>query len=294
MLLAILVCWSVAGYIVFRESILKFSWDRGFLDWTINPLVRATGTDRWLMPFTILGHYVALLMAPIKLSPDYGSKVIGWTVRLSDPYFWIGVASAFACVFAFVFAWKRQQRALLFCLVGLLLTYGLISNFAILIGTNFGERLMYLPSAFFLMFISIALTRLRSPVLLLLFILLLIALSARTITYAARWNDRQSFYEYSIARQPNSIRLRMLFIAELENQRKFDEADRVAAEAREILPEYDEIWIQSADIASERGDFDRAEEYLNHAMKIRPSNKAAGRLQQLYDQRAAAKPTSRK
>jgi len=59
--LIILLCWLTAGYIVFRESILKFWWDRSFLDWTINPLVRSTGVDRWLLPFAILGRYTALL-----------------------------------------------------------------------------------------------------------------------------------------------------------------------------------------------------------------------------------------
>ncbi|MBC8109224.1 MAG: hypothetical protein H7Z14_21740 [Anaerolineae bacterium] len=294
LLLTILVCWSVAGYIVFRESILKFSWDRGFLDWTINPLVRSVGVDRWFMPFVILGHYVALLIAPIYLSPDYGSKVIGWTVRWNDPYLWIGIVSAFASVFAILTAWKRQQRAVLFCLIGLLLTYGLISNFAILIGTNFGERLMYLPSAFFLILVAIIASRSRSLRIALTIVIVLF--SVRTITYAGRWNDRRSFYEYSIAHQPDSIRLRMLLIAELQREKKLDEADRVAADARALLPEYDEIWIQSADLASARGEFDRAEEYLNRAMTIRPSNKAAGRLQQLYEERAkaATQPTSRR
>jgi len=288
-LLTILVCWSVAGYIVFRESILKFSWDRGFLDWTINPLVRATGADRWLMPFVILGHYMALLITPIRLSPDYGSKVIGWTVRFDDPHFYLGIASACACGFAVVLAWKRRARAALFCLVGVILTYGLISNFAILIGTNFGERLMYLPSAFFLILIAIIAVRWRASQIAICIVIALF--SVRTITYAKRWNDRQSFYEYSIARQPDSIRLRMLLIAELESQGRLDTADRVASEARDLLPEYDEIWIQSADVASARGDFDRAESYLDQAMKIRPSNKAAGRMQQLNDQRAAATTT---
>ena len=80
----------------------------------------------------------------------------------------------------------------------------------------------------------------------------------------------------------------MLLIAELQSQGKLDEADRVAADARATLPEYDEIWIQSADLAAARGDLDCAEEYLNRAMKIRPSNKAAGRIQELNDRRARA------
>ena len=182
MLLTILVCWSVAGYILFRESILKFSWDRGFLDWTINPLVRSTGIDRWVMPLVICGRYLALLIAPIHLSPDYGAKVIGWTAHFTDPYLYIGIAAIAACGFAILIAFKRQYRIALFCLIGLILTYGLISNFLLLIGTNFGDALMYLPSAFFVMLIAISATTFR--MLRVGLLIVIVFFSIRTITYA--------------------------------------------------------------------------------------------------------------
>jgi tetratricopeptide (TPR) repeat protein len=129
----------------------------------------------------------------------------------------------------------------------------------------------------------------RAPALFLLLLILL--LSARTITYAHRWNDRESFYRYSIANQPKSVRLRMLLIAELQGQRRLDEADAVARDARQLLPEYDEIWLQSADIAEARGDFDRARGYLEHAMKIKPRNKTAMRMQMLDEKRASTQTT---
>ena len=33
MLLILLTCWTLAGYIVLREHYLKFWWDRSLLDW---------------------------------------------------------------------------------------------------------------------------------------------------------------------------------------------------------------------------------------------------------------------
>ena len=78
----------------------------------------------------------------------------------------------------------------------------------------------------------------------------------------------------------------MLLIAELQSEGKLDQADRVASDARTLLPEYDEIWIQSADIAAARGELDRARLYLERAMTIKPREKTAFRLQSLDERRA--------
>lgn len=99
--LAALVCWILAGYLLYRESILPFVLNRNFLDWALNPVLRCAGADRWLMPVVLLGHYAALLVAPLKLSPDYTGAVIGWAVRFNDPYLYVG----FLAIAAWLAAW---------------------------------------------------------------------------------------------------------------------------------------------------------------------------------------------
>jgi hypothetical protein len=290
--LVILICWSTAGYVLFRERILRFSWERSLLDWTINPLTLASGADRWLVPIAILGRYMSLLFFPIRLSPDYGGEVIGWTIRTDDPYLYLGFAALLAwlaCAFA---ALRSRDRAALFALVGLALTYGMISNLVMLIGTNFGERLMYLPSAFFLIYVAMLLARLPKWVVIAFCGIAIVAASVRTFSYARRWNDRLSFYEWAAQSQPKSIRLRMLIIAELMSQGRLDEAAAEAAKARQLLPQYHEIWIQSADVDMKLGRLDEAEAFLKHAIRIAPRgvniNKATGRLEVLSEKRAAA------
>src|SRR5450432_3413336 len=162
LLLMMLLCWLLAGYIVWRESILKFWWNTNFIDWTLNPMVASKfnphggsiGLDRFLMPLVLLGHYTTLLIAPIKLSIDYGAKVIGWHVQLSDPYLYIGIAALLTWIALFILSVTKRLTACGFALLALAITYGLIGNIVSLIGTNFGERLMYVPSAFFLILIT--------------------------------------------------------------------------------------------------------------------------------------------
>ena len=94
--LVVLGCFSTAGFVLYRESILKFGWYRSGLDWVQQPLIRSEGADRILMPLALLGRYAALIVWPKHLSIDYGSTVIGWHVRAGDPYLVIGIAVVIA------------------------------------------------------------------------------------------------------------------------------------------------------------------------------------------------------
>src|SRR5262249_16842638 len=148
------------------------------------------------------------------------------------------------------------------------LTYGMISNFFVLIGTNFGERLMYVPSVFFVLLVACAVARLPLRALVATTALLSVLGATRSIAYAIRWNDRASFYQWAAERHPKSIRLRMLMVAEAAASGQLEQAANLAAAARELEPEYDEVWIQSAEIAERRGRYDEAENDLRRAIAL--------------------------
>ena len=159
-LLGISLIWILAGYLLLREKVASLSWERSQLDWYVNPMILSQGLDRILMPFALLGRYVGLLVFPLHLSIDYGGNIIGSTTSARDPWLWLGLASFVAwCVIAFV-AWRKRQFPLLFCLLGLAITYGMVGNVVALIGTIFADRLMYLPSVFFVLVVAIGGSRL--------------------------------------------------------------------------------------------------------------------------------------
>ncbi len=300
LLLILLLCWMLAGYIVWRESILKFWWDRNFIDWTINPMVPSqwhahggsVGRDRWLMPLALLGRYACLLVFPMKLSPDYGAKVIGWSVRLSDPYLYLGVAAIVAwCVVLLVSLLKRSTIGI-FATLSLALSYGMVGNIVALIGTNFAERLMYLPSAFFIMLVAAAVSKLPRAVLIVFTTIALILASVRTFTYTLRWNNALEFYRTSLAEQPKSIRLYMLLTSEYLSRGQFDQAERTVKAGRDMLPEYWEIWLHSGVVAMKQGDFAEAQRDFEHAVNIRPSFSILRWMDELQKQRTATQPAT--
>jgi hypothetical protein len=276
MWLVVMVCWFTASYVVFREYKFKFEWDTYFLDFSQQPLVRSFGRNRILMPLVLLGHYAKLLIFPIRLSPDYGGQVLGWIVRADDPYLYAGIAVVIVYVVAVATLIHRRRSSrrastALFCLLAAGVLYGMVGNIISLIGTNFGERLMYLPSAFLAIAAGIGLMRLPKALVVVIMTIAIVLGSVRTMTYASRWNDRLRFYEESSADQPKSVRLDMLVTVESLSQGKLDEAEEADRKGREALPDYTQVWIQSAQIALARGRFDEANAYLDQAMKIQPS-----------------------
>ncbi len=288
--LVLLVCWTMAAYIVFRESLLKFWWDRVFLDWTQNPMVRAEGIDRWLMPLALFGRYVMMLVFPHKLSIDYGGGVIGHEARADDPYLYVGAIAAIACAVGLVMAVRRRSGTVAFALLCFGMVYGLVGNIVTIIGTNFGERLMYLPSAFFVILAGVALARLPRRAVTTAIVILLSLACLRTFTYAARWNDRLAFMQSQVRAQPMSVRLHLLLADELIRREEYAGADTVMTAARAIQPEYARVWIQSAAVAYLLDDIDRAESLAQRAMELDPMAGNSEIWDLIETRRAATRP----
>jgi hypothetical protein len=267
-----LFTWTWAAYALYRDRILPWFWDPYFIDWSINPIVRAAGWDRALIPIALVGRCAALLVAPWHLSPDYGAAVTMPHIDRGDPLLWLGFAVLVtfgACLYAF-----RRDRAVLFCLVGLAIAWFPASN-VLRIGTIFGERLIYFPSVFFILLVARLATSIPTRYLAPLLIGVLVAFSVRTVTYAQRWNDRASFYRISLAEQPRSAQLRLLCTDDLQHDGASLLATReLLAEGRRYVPEYYQLWTKSAEVSLLLGRIDEAAEFARRAAELEPAQPA--------------------
>jgi hypothetical protein len=281
--LGLLVIWCWAGYGVYRERILPWYWEVYFLDWSINPMVRAVGWDRWLIPVALVGRCAGLLVAPWRLSPEYGYAVTTTRVMWGEAWLYVGVAAILAWAGLMIRSWRRGDRVAVFCLLAAAVMWFPVSN-VVRIGTVFGERLIYLPSVFFVWLVAWYARALPGRVLWAAVGVTVMLGAVRTVTYAARWNDRGRFYERSLAEQPRSAQLRLLLVDELqararEARARGDEAaargalERAAAileEGRRIAPEYYGIWTESAQTSFELGDVAAADRFVGRAAELAP------------------------
>jgi hypothetical protein len=280
--LTLILCFSAAGLIILREQVLHliFEWETAPLDLATQPLKASGPADRALMVFVILGRYAQLMIAPVKLSIDYGLGVMTSVADRRDPYLYAGFAAAAAWIAALLWALLRRQRPAAFCLIAAAMTYLMVSN-VLLIGTIFGERLMYLPSAFLLIWLAMQLARLPRGDLTVLMLIVLALFGWRTVTYAARWNNRQHFYAAGLAEQPRSVRLCILVAADLMNSGDLAAAEQVAEQGERIAPQYWNIWYLAGQISEKQGDLIMADSLYKRAMKLWPTQTLQNRIRLL-------------
>jgi hypothetical protein len=225
------------GYFAWREMHVGFYWNRSALSPIANPMVLSTVKDRWLMPLVLLGRYTRLLVAPVHLSPDYGGAIIGSVARLTDPWLYLGSAALVAWFVLAGVALRRKFWALLFCLLALGLSYGMTGNIVALIGTIFAERVLYLPSVFFLLIMGMWLARWRPAVALPVVLIAAVLGGVRTFTYAREWNDAASFYVYGYEHQPKSFNMYVMAYNEHMARGDWPAARLDAYRGREALPD---------------------------------------------------------
>jgi hypothetical protein len=297
-------CWTWAGYLLLREHFLKFEWDRSSLDPTVQPLLLSLGWDRMLMPVVLLGHYTALLIVPLHLSPDYGAEVIGHVARWHDPYLWLGFAAILSWVGIALISARSALHAiakagpangaraqfLLFCLLAMAITYGVVGNIVTLIGTNFAERLMYLPSAFFVMIVAAGLAMLPVRARVLFTAAILILTSIRTVTAAHDWNRPERLFENALAVHPQSIQLHFLLAEEYQLQGNLPAAEAVLKDACDRYPNYWRVWQHRCEEAIAAKNFTAAEGYLKTALRLEHAPILVGLGDRLEKEKAATRP----
>ena len=271
-IIVLVLCWTDAAYLICREySRMKLSWDPGLLDWTMQPLIRAVGVNRWLVPVAVLGRYTMLMFVPYKQAIDYGYAVTNFVQALNDPFLWIGFGAAVVGIGAIVLTiWKRAWLVL-WCLFGIALSYGMVSNFGSIVGTIMGERLMFLPSVFFCILIGWIVWQLQNRLALQVLALCIVLGAARTIAYASQWSDRLRFYQSQAAENPRSERTWWLLAGELDRQGRYADAMAADEKMRQIDPNYWIGWYFAGRIAMDEGEYDQAMAYFNRAYQCVPT-----------------------
>jgi hypothetical protein len=287
MLVAVLTL-IMAAYIAYRNHILPWYWDRDFLDPANNPLIISTGADRWLIPVAVAGRYAMLLVAPYRMSIDYGMDVFTPKLNWIEPWFYLGLLAIAVGIGAFIIAWKCRNRAAIFCLIVFAAIFGMVSNFFFTIGTIMGDRLMYLPSAFFCLLIAMLLAKLPRRRAVAVLTVILILASIRTVTYAWEWNNRLRLYSYAVATEPRASMPYLLLAGELD----YPHGDVVMSSARREVPEAVQVWSKSAWCKIGRGQLDEALKFALHASSIHHGDaEARGAMAKIQELRANAAVT---
>ena len=196
----------------------------------------ATAGQAFMTAFAVVVEYARVLVWPARLSPDYSYQQIPLVTGVLDGRFIAGVALTSACLCGIVMLWRRSPAAA-FGLAFLALTFSIVSNFFITIGTICAERLMYVPSAGALIAAGVGAGRLattaptqRRLVSAVLTILVVMG-AARTWTRNRDWANEFALWSAAIGVAPASARVQSEYGRVLMNLAENEAQAGRAAEA---------------------------------------------------------------
>jgi len=233
-------------YLVVRWKVLENSSFLPILNFLDNPLIALEPGWRMVSAIYVGLRYFWLLIFPANLSYDYSFDQIPAVVSPGDPRVLL-VALALPVVAALIFVASRRNRTTAFAIAFSLLTFGIVANIVLPIGTVMADRLLYIPSiGFTILVASILLAvderlpgRLGRPMWLMLCVLLLGGYSIRTLVRNADWRSEETLFIHDVEVSPRSAKARANAGAIRLRNREAEEAlaHYLAAIATGITPE---------------------------------------------------------
>lgn len=244
------------------------------------------------------GIYLIKLIVPYELVCDQSMNEL----NIAGPGDWGFLISfaAFAAMGIFALMKLRQRHVLSFSILYFLITFSLVSNVLMLIGTNYGERLLYAPSLGVCLaiawltrkfiqheeqssadFSSFIRRNSKSMVLLALFAL---PYSGLTIVRNAEWSNNDVLYSTDKRKAPLSAKLRFYYANEITQSDRLDRFKKGSTErlkivdtalidfrkAVEIYPGYGLAAQKLGEMYFEKGMNDSADFWYKHAIKTNP------------------------
>ncbi|MBE2245695.1 MAG: tetratricopeptide repeat protein [Candidatus Competibacteraceae bacterium] len=285
-------------YIVIRRNIVSAYSTSDVISIVDNYMVGSGYVQQFSTAIMLMGKYLLLLFVPYQLVCDYSYSQLP-LVGPGNPYFLLSFAIHAFLLFIAIRE-LRKKTLLSFGILFYLLTMSLYSNIVLLIGTSFGERLLFLPSLGFFMAVvafveRIAKLKPAAPKNLiswlaphkgyaLVMIIILVLYSSKTVVRAAEWESQIILFGADIKRSPNSAHMRLYYglalrdkALDLKDENKQEESNLWMKKALkefekgiEIYPEYTECMDQAGMAHYRLGNSEKAMYYYEETLKRIP------------------------
>ena len=233
---------------------------------------------RWATPTATFGIAAKLLLWPTQLCCDYSYKAIETVRRFSDARLMSSIIWAAVAIVGIIISLRR--RAHIAVALGItLVTYSIVSNLPVVIGTIFGERLLYLPSVGVCLCIGllggwcIETGARRGRVQRSLSVVAICAVTLMAGWYAyltvqrnRDWKSDERLWIAAEKVNPRSCRVLNHRAQHLLNDGQYEKALQYAQRSIDIAPAHWNAW-RTAGVAYRReGNVDKAYEYLQQAL----------------------------
>jgi protein O-mannosyl-transferase len=244
-----------------------------------NPLEHVSFLIRELTALKVLFQSLCLLIWPISLSADYSYNQISLITT------WISAAGlviiGIGLVFIFLFGWSYyRNQNVFFGLSFFLITYSIVSNLIIPIGTIRADRLFYMPSLGIFLALGAGLVEIdgrlqpswmkkafRAAI-----VTLLLLLGVRTVLRNGDWQNAMTLWTKTIQTAPNSTKAHYALGAVYFSQGDNGLAIEQYRKAESIYAQNPELLSNFGNVLSQVGNMEDAIRYFRRALRLAPQN----------------------
>ncbi|MBM4386402.1 MAG: tetratricopeptide repeat protein, partial [Deltaproteobacteria bacterium] len=178
-----------------------------------------------------------------------------------------------------VFFWRRKSP-LFIPLALILAAFSIFSNSFVLSSIIFAERILYLPLAFFTVFLGgfvfqvyqTMISGAAKTIIALFFFTICVVFALIAINRSYDWSDEFRLYKSSLVARPDSARLSVNIGKILMERNDFAKAKAFLTRSVDIDPECAEAHNNLSLIAMRAGDFKTTYSHLKKALEINPQN----------------------
>jgi len=274
----------LASYLLLRWGVLDavLGGDVAYED---NPMVAGPALARVLTPFKVFFWYLRLLVAPSDLTIDYSLNHLKAVTSVFDPEAIAGLV-VFGGASLAALLLTRRERAVAAATVSFFATYMVVSNLLFPSTIIMAERLVYLPSAFFIV-AMVALAQRGLPALparairfagTALMSVLCLLMGAGTVMRNLEWRTPLALYSAAVETAPESAKARHLLANELRDAGRLNESLPHYSAAVSISPGNFVARTNFARTLAKLGRFDEALDQLRVALTLSPGHSSAMHL----------------
>ena len=287
-----------ALFLVIRGSVL--GWEMGepsgelmnnpFLKLADNQWVDFSQGEKFATIFFTLGKYLLLLLFPHPLTHDYYPRQIP-IMGFDNPWVILSLL-AYLTLTAYAIWGLVRRKPITFGVWFYLASLSIVSNIVFPIGTNMGERFIFMPSFGFCIWAAMGLyalskgeRRFRKNIALAGGLILLL-LAGKTMARNGVWKNNYTLFTTDVKTSPNSAKLQNSAGGETieyaiklkdENARrlKLEEAVLHLKSALRIHPSYKNAYLLLGNAHNYLGRYDESLDYYDKALQLDPTYKEA-------------------
>ncbi len=280
---------SIVAFLAIRTKVLGLDFGGAPMELMNNPFIKIVNgqyvpfeySEKLATIMFTLGKYISLLCFPHPLTHDYYPRHIDM-MTWDMPVVWLSLIMYAVLIFSALFYFKKH-KLFSFSVLYFIITLSIVSNIVFPIGTNMGERFMFMPSVGFCLLFGAIFTQIKNHKIRIGLLMCIITLfSIKTITRNTVWKDDFTLFTSDVLISKNSAKVlnaaggalsttAYKMEASQERTNMLIKADGYLEKAIKIHPNYKNAYLLLGNANYYLANYEKGIKYYDQALRIDPN-----------------------